>query len=151
MELGWGREGDLGISGGTDSSRGRAPNLTHRLQHSELHLPKLILLDPGLPHDFGAPFPGFLQKTWGGGSRQGWTLRSPCRLPLLDRLGVVLPQPPPVFPGPGRNLPRQLQLLPLIPMLHAHLANRETEAGQGPKLGLWETKQVGVGGLSCLC
>lgn len=44
-----------------------ALKLTHRLQHSKLHLPKLVLLYPGLPYDYGAPFPGFLQRQWGCG------------------------------------------------------------------------------------
>lgn len=51
---------------GADSRRGGALRLTHRLQHSKLHLPKLILLYPGFPHDLGASFPGFLQRRWGG-------------------------------------------------------------------------------------
>lgn len=55
-------------------SLGGASVYTHRLQHSKLHLPKFVLLHPWLPHNFGAPFSGFLH---GGPSREngeGWNL-----------------------------------------------------------------------------
>lgn len=68
------------------------PELTHRLQHSELHLPELILLHPGLPKDFGAPFPGFL---WGDGVEEvvrARPSRSPWWLLLPHRLCGVQPQ-----------------------------------------------------------
>lgn len=52
----WGTQ----ASQGADSRMGRAHELTHRLQHGQFHLPEFILLYPGLPHDFGAPFLGFL-------------------------------------------------------------------------------------------
>lgn len=56
---------------GANGERAEAAKLTHRLQHGKLHLPKLILLHPGFPDDFGASFPGFLRGRWGWEGRSG--------------------------------------------------------------------------------
>lgn len=73
---------------------GVAPKLTYRLQHSKLHLPKLILLHPGLTDDFGTPFPGFLRGNREGGG-QAWTLLEP--LPAAPAGSLLR------APAPDRN------------------------------------------------
>ena len=100
--------GNPGISGERTAGGVGAPKLTHRLQHGQFHLPKFILLYPGLPHDFGAPFPGFLQRRWVREAVKCWTLPEPLPAPPGSSLCGTSPPRPATgssgFSSPGREL-----------------------------------------------
>lgn len=99
-----------------------ASKFTYRLQHSELHLPKLVFLHPRFPHNFGTPFPGFLRERSSWESGEGWSL--PDTKHTAPAVGLTQ------LPSAGA----------FVTISHAHLAGRET--GPGSELCLEETKYV---------